>query len=261
MRDQLQQALLNASRWVRQGKDWPQWLVRVGVRSAEIYKIVHSAREDGPPWSPNLVERVIDVLFETQGVDISVFATTSRDRFDKEHALGVLAGTIAVQGFDSKSREKYRAKLAGPNAGKTKAEPKDDFGRKVVAFILNSTVLKPGSLKRTPLSNMNFAPADYLHHDARPVDVGVCAKLFLDGLRDGAVRYTFLREPEFRVQAALALSAAIDQFGDLSEGSPPSTWRDGETLDATEQLTRLRTIAGDVGIQTRLEFHRSGSGS
>jgi len=258
MREWLQSVLDRARERLRHGSDWPRYVVRVGPRAAEAWRIVYSAIEDGPPWSDDLIERVVDVLLEEQGTDISVFAMHSQDRFDSAHALGVLAGSIGVRDFDSDARTKYLNKLdQAATAGKKQAI-NDEFGRKVATFVVDINVFTPGTLKATPRGNQNFAPADELHYDARPDDVSATARALLEGLWKGEVRFTFLRASDYRVQAAIALSACVARFGDLSSRVPPPEWRDGEKLTSAEQLARLRTIAGDDGIQTRLHLSRPG---
>jgi hypothetical protein len=57
MREWLQSVLDRARERLRRGSDWPRYVVRVGPRAAEAWRIVYSAIEDGPPWSDDLIER------------------------------------------------------------------------------------------------------------------------------------------------------------------------------------------------------------
>ena len=250
---------------LRRGKDWPPYFVRVGTRFSEAVKIIYATKHDGPPWTDDLVSRVCDVVLEAQGEDISLYGALTSDRFDIAHALSVMAGTISTDDFDSDARKAWLKKLdeavaktyeQAPKKGEKKQETKDDFARKVVTFILPRSLFEAASLRHTPDSNRNFAPADELHHDARPTKAAELARVFLNAVRRGDVTYTFIRQPEYRTQAALALSWCVDRFGDLSDGNPPIAWKEGKNLSAAEQLARLRTIAGDKGIQTRLELNR-----
>ncbi len=239
------------------------YFVRIGLSFNEAWKIVHAARFDGPAWTDELVAQVRDFLLEEQGQDISVYAVDTRDRFDAEHALGVMAGTIAADEFAPRRRDDYRRKLdeaAASDRRKSKPTEKDLLStkKKVVSFILPPGLLSGCSLIRSPQANANFAPADDLHHDAKPSSVDELARRVLDGIREGEVLCTFLRPEALCTQAAIALSACIRRFGPLNASLPPKGWRDGRSLSAVEQLERLRTVAGDYGYQTRVEYNRPG---
>ncbi len=240
--------------------------VRVGRGSfSETCKIVHAAHSDGPLWPDQLVASVRDFLLEEQGQDMSIYAVDTPSPFDAAHALGVLAGTISKDEFQARKREEYLRRLhegAASNNGRKGSKPpeKDVFGAtKVVSFILPRELLGGCALISTPHANANFAPADELHHDAKPSSVDAFARRLLDGIRQGHVLCTFLKSEAFRVQAAIALSACIRRFGSLAAETPPKTWRDGESLSAAEQLERLRTIAGHYGFQSRLDYNRPGA--
>jgi hypothetical protein len=248
---------------LRRGRGWPPYLVRVGTRFNEAVRIIYDAAHDTPPWNDDLVGRVCDVVLEAQDVDISLYGAHTRDRFDVAHALAVMAGTISVDQFDFDARQSLQKKLDDAVAktyerkGK-KQEVSDDLGRKIVTFIIPRGVFDVASLQHTPENNMSFTPASELHHDARPPKADTLARVFLDALRHGTVTCTYIQRREYRVQAALALSWCIDRFGDLSNGNPPKDWADGKNLSALEQLERLRAIAGDKGIQTRIELNQPG---
>ena len=210
-----------------------------------------------PPWTEELVEKTVDLLLEDQGREISIFATTTKSRFDQGHALGVIAGSIGASAFSQSAREEYVAKLRPtPPLSKQsqKHEPKDEFGRKLVALLCETAVFLPGDLKKTPGGNQNFAPSDDFHYDATPEDVRRCARALLDGIHAGSVVCTRLLLPDYRAQAAIALSACIARFGEFTETAVPDGWRNGSALSAAEQIARLVCIAGGSGRQTDVAF-------
>jgi hypothetical protein len=261
MRGRLAQILLTASERLRRRGRWPRYVIRVAARFNDAIRIAYAARNDPGPWSDDLIGLARDVLLEEQGVDISVFGAHTADRFEPAHALAVMASSISTEDFDAEKRGQYLRKLddARPEQtgrGGKKAEVKDDFARKVVSFIIPSTLFGAGSLRLTPQGNLNFGPADSLHHDAVPESLDDLARSLLEGIKRGEVVCTFLRQPEYRTQAAVALSWCVEHFGDLSDGGKVDGWRDGATLSAEEQLERLRVIAGDRGIQSRVELNR-----
>jgi hypothetical protein len=262
MRQRLSSLLRRASEYLKNGgKGWPRYFVRVGTRYSDACQIAYAARYDEPPWTDALVQQVCEMLLEVQGTDISIYASNTRDRFEAMHALGVMAGSLSVDSFSPERRAELVRKLDSAsrrrieNPKLKKQDVSDEFGRKVVSFVFSRELLDAAEVKWTPENNLNFAPADQLHHDARPADVTKFARALLDGIRRGDVTYTFHRSPEFRTQAAIALSWCVYRFGDLA-GGPPPAWRNGETLTSVEQLARLRFVAGDQGIQSRIELSR-----
>ena len=91
MRESVARFLRRASEHLRRGGGWPRYFVRVATRFNEAVRIVYTAKSERPPWSDEAVSRVRDLLLEDQGVDVSVYAMHTRDRFDTSHALAVLA--------------------------------------------------------------------------------------------------------------------------------------------------------------------------
>lgn len=257
MRRRVALLLRRAAAQVERGRDWPMYFVRVATKYSEACKIVHTAREDGPDWTDQAVARVRDFLLEDQGVDISLFAVRTRDRFDPDHALAVIAASIATDTFDGPARQEYLDKLDKQASNpKRPKELNDQLGRKIVSFVFPRQLLGGTFVRLSPANNLNFAPADHLHHDAHPPDVDALARALLEGIRANSVLCTFLGSAEYRTQAAVALSWSVERFGDLTAKPPAHAWRDGRDLTAEEQLSRLRLVAGDRGFQSRPEFNR-----
>ncbi len=253
----LESWLIWAARRIEFGRK-PRYLVRVSTRYSAAVQIIHLA-EKGPPWSPELVSDVQEILMEKPGVDMSLYEARFPERFDVGHSLAVIASTISSQNYSEGKRLKYESKLAGAGAEpkqKKRSQLSDNFGRhKVVSLIMPWRLISGLDLAFTPEKNLDFFPANDRHYDLCVSDRQAFAGSVLSSIHNRESCYSIMDSKNYVVQAAIALSVCIERYGDLQGLEPPRRWRDGSRLDAGEQLQRLRYLSGDRGKVGRANLH------
>lgn len=228
----------------------PQYFVRVVSQFSRAIELLDRSVNTDVPSSVDLESEVCNTILEPKGTDISLFGLNSCERCDFGHALGVIAATLNSIDLSSTKISKYRASLQPPQATKGSQRPKDEFGRKVVALIFPRSLLeRHGRVVPSPEGNLNFSPADSYHFDLKTDQPEILAADIIRALQSNVAKMTFLRKPDYRTQAAIALSQCIKHYGNVEE-SLGRTWKDGRDLSASDQLLRLRTCAGDFGFQS-----------
>jgi len=228
----------------------PQYFVRVVSQFSRAVELLDRSVNTDTPSSVDLENEICSTILEPKGTDISLFGLNFCERFDAGHALGVMAATLNSIDLTPAKISKYRASLQPPQAAKPSNRPKDEFGRKVVALIFSRSLLeRHGRVVHSPEGNLNFSPADSRHFDLKTEQPESLAADIIRALQNNGAMMTFLRKPDYRTQAAIALSQCIKHYGNI-EQSTGKTWKDGRDLPASDQVLRLRACAGDFGFQS-----------
>lgn len=203
----------------------PCFFVRVCRKKTELLTIVNEACNPNNDDTSDLVDRVLTFVLDGSDGEKSVYGVVTNDPLDPGHALAVIAEGIAQESFVKKKKTRCS---------------------RCTVILPASEILSFFESVHTPQNNTNFSPADKLHHDFRPLKAMDFAVWLLAGIRIGTVKHVPLSNEKktYRLQARLAYSTCLGQFGSLSESSPPNGWRNGETLSASEQIAVLRYLAG-----------------
>ena len=182
-------------------------VLRLCRRRTEFFAIVSEAKQNTPPWAPDLVDRVVGFVLEEGNSDLSVYGTATTDPLDHDHALGVIAEGITQKEFQKNERKRTNGCTRGT--------------------LLIPTSLLPRSVRLlfTPQNNLNFFPANDLHYDLFTLNTRELASAILDGIHNEAIRCAFLSKGgSYQVQAAIAYSFCLSLFGNLNQAKPPSRW-------------------------------------
>jgi hypothetical protein len=223
---------------------WPPYFIRVARRSSEVLALIYSASQDEDAWTDEFLDRASDLLFEGDSV-VSVYAAATQDRFDVGHALAVVAATIASTEFGEKAHAKYRESIVAKAP-----DPKEPSRKLATISIPRKLAMRFCRARFTPLENQNFSPADDRHYDLSLINPRQFSRALLEGLRTNSVQHSSVRRPsDYRVQAGIASTECVRRFGSFSEPMPPlSRWRNGATISATDQRSRLLLAAGDAAM-------------
>jgi hypothetical protein len=224
----------------------PRYLVRA-CEFADSLNLVRDI-EEAKKTIEELRGLAVDCLFADQRSDLSVYSATTADCFDAAHGLGIVARLIGGRRFDAEQREKHERQIKSWVAKEKNAKRPDPVpDKRSVSFTIPTAVLEASGvvIASSPMSNLNFAPADGLHHDLSFTDAAALGAALVEGIRSGEIRWACVHKEDFRSFASSALAACIQMFGDLSSGLAPATWRAGTALSADEQVIRLRHMAGD----------------
>ena|SRR5215207_2245984 len=225
----------------------PRYFVRVCEFSVSL-NLVREVEAD--KLSPNdLRSLAIECLFGDERDGASMYSAETADSFDPGHGLALVARGIAANCFALEKRQDHEKQLRdwAAKPGSSKPPPAPLVDKRRVSFAIPATVFSEpsASARATPEANLNFAPADPHHYDIGLSDAGTVGGALVDGIRSGQIRWACIGKEDFRGVACSALAACVQRFGDLSTGNPPDSWRPGQTLTASEQLVRLRHMAGE----------------
>ncbi len=215
----------------------PLNVLRICRRRAEVLAVINEAKQGAPPWAPDLVERVIQYVLEGGNSDLSVYRTATRNPLDQDHALGVIAEGITQQDFQRNARKR------------TNGCTRETF------LIPTSFLPKNARLRSTPQNNRNFFPANNKHYDLSNYDNRKLAGVILDGIHNRAINWASLGNDDgsYRVQAAIAYSYCLSQFGNLNQANPPSRWQNGINLTSGEQIEILMHLAKVPALDSPLQ--------
>jgi len=205
----------------------PLNVLRVCRRRNEVLQIVNEATRHVPPWSPDLVERVVQYVLEYRNPEVSVYRTATTNPLDHDHALGVIAERIGQYGFRRNATKRA--------SGCTRT-----------TLLIPTTSLPIGvRLRFTPQNNLNFFPANVQHYDLSANETRELAEIILDGIHNNSIHWAFLGSDDgsYRVQAAIAYSHCLSSFGNLNVANPPPRWQDGKDLTNADQIEILTHLA------------------
>lgn len=216
-----------------QGSKRPKYLVRLCRSLGDFELIVSEAIEctDGC-WQHDLIERVIQHVLGNEASGVSTYNADTIDPFDIGHALGVIAEGINQVDFRASRGKKRKSSCTRGSL-----------------IIPVSCLPKTTRYEFTPGNNLNFYPANHRHFDLSISDAEELATVILNGIRNEAIRYTFIKnEPKsykltYHLQAVIAYSHCLQVFGNLNRSKPPSRWANGKDLTASEQLEILQHLA------------------
>lgn len=223
--------------WLRrpwQGSKRPKYLVRLCRSLGDFELIVNEVIECTDTdicWQQDLIERVIQHVLGNEVSGVSTYNADTIDPFDIGHALGVIAEGINQRDFRAGIRKRKLSCTRGS------------------LIIPVSCLPKTTQYKFTPGNNLNFYPANHRHFDLSISDAEELAIVILNGIRNQAIRYTYIRnEPKshqitYHLQAVIAYSHCLQVFGNLNHSEPPSSWADGKELTASQQLETLKHLA------------------
>lgn len=209
----------------------PENLVRLCKRRDEFQNIINEACESlGQNWEQQLIDRVIEYILGGESSGISVYRADTRDPFDYGHALGVIAEGISQEDFRASRGKKRKSHCTRGSL-----------------MIPTACLPKTTSYEFTPKNNLNFYPANDYHFDLTVSNPEELAISLLNGINQGIISWSFLGnekpyEGSYRLQAAIAYSYCLLTFGKLNPNVPPSSWTDGETITASEQIDTLRYL-------------------
>ena len=212
-------------------------VLRICRRRTEFLIIINEVKQGAPPWAPDLVEKVIQQVLEKGSSDLSVYRTATANPLDHDHALGVIAEGIIQQSF----RRNARKRASGCTRG--------------TFLIPTSSLPKNARLRSTPQNNRNFFPANNKHYDLSNYDNRKLAGVILDGIHNRAINWASLGNDDgsYRVQAAIAYSYCLSQFGNLNQANPPSRWQNGINLTSGEQIEILMHLAKVPALDSPLQ--------
>ncbi len=215
------------------GSKQPKYLVRLCRSLGDFEMIVSEASKcTDKCWQPDLIERVIRQVLGNEASGVSTYNADTIHPFDVGHALGVIAEGIS-QGDFRTSRGKKRKSACTRGS-----------------LIIPVTCLPNTThYEFTPKNNLNFYPANHRHFDLSINDAEELATIILDGIRNRAIKYTFIKnEPKtykltYHLQSVIAYSHCLQVFGNLNHSEPPSSWANGKDLTASEQIETLQYLA------------------
>lgn len=181
-------------------------------------------------WGEDQIEKIHKYILRDKVENISVYRLKVLTAFDAGHALGVIAEGITQDNFRS-----------------NKAKRESTCSRGVLLFPVDK--FKDSiRYKFTPRGNLNFYPANSYHYDLKIIDKDAFAVNLLNSLRDRSTKWVLLgndgpRQGSYTLQARIAYSNCIQQFGVLDPDSPPERWIDGVALSASEQVNTIAFLA------------------
>jgi hypothetical protein len=215
----------------------PSNVVRLCRHRTELISIVNEAKVNRPPWKDDLIDLVIQSVLEGGNSSLSVFATTTVNPFDRNHALGVVAEGITQKEF----RKSAKNRKSGCTRG--------------TLIIPLSSLTKISRLRFTPWNNLNFFPADHRHFDLSANDTRKLAVTILDGLHDGRINCSFLgnQNGSYQIQAAIAYSYCLAMFGNLVNRKTPLHWRNGKDLSGAEQIEILQYLSNTSKLENLIQ--------
>lgn len=215
----------------------PPNVVRLCRRRTELISIINEAIKSAPPWTADLIERVVEFALEGSNSDLSVYEAATTDPLDHGHALSVIAEGIAQEDFRVTAKKRKRG------------------GTRGTLSIPTTSLPTSARLRFTPENNLNFFPADDRHYDLSAHNVRELATVILNGIHNRTIWWTFLANEDgsYRLQAAVAYSYCLSVFGRLDQTDPPSGWRDGRDLSRAEQIEILRHLANTAAIDSPME--------
>ena len=215
----------------------PKNFVRLCKRRSEFESIVNEALNfSGKNWEKQLIKRVIDYIVGEKHTGVSVYRAETLDPFDHGHALAVVAEGISQRNFRSTSKRRKNGCTRG-------------------SLIIPITCLPVTTdYKSTPENNLNFFPANNYHFDLTITHPEEFAKAILNGIHQREIAWSFLgnEKPKgsYRLQAAIAYSYCLENFGKLDPKNPPYNWKDGEEVTVAEQIDTLKHLAGTQEISS-----------
>ena len=209
-------------------------LVQLCRRSQELRSIINEALQGHSPWPSDLIERVEEFVLEKGNRELSVYEVATIDPLDHGHALGVIAEGISQDDFHTNAKKRKRGSTRG-----TLLLPEASLPRNV-------------HLQFTPENNLNFFPANDRHYDLCVPDAQELAEAILDGIHKGKVGWTFLANQDgtYRLQAAVAYSHCLAEFGKLDHTNPPSEWGSGTSLSSSEQIEILKHLTDTSAVDS-----------
>jgi len=215
----------------------PLNVLRICRRRTEVLAIIVEAKQGSPPWAPDLVERVIQYVLEGGNSDLSVYRTATTNPLDQDHALGLIAEGITQKDFQRNSRKRTNGCSRG------------------TFLIPTLSLLKNAHHLFTPQNNRNFFPANSHHYELCNYDSQKLAGVILDGIHNRAINWASLGNDDgsYRVQAAIAYSYCLSQFGNLNQANPPSRWQSGINLTSGEQNEILMHLAKVPALDSPLQ--------
>lgn len=207
-----------------QGSKRPEYLVRL-CRSLGDFELIVSEVIGCTDicWQQDLIERVIQHVLGNKVSGVSTYNADTIDPFDIGHALGVIAEGINQRDFSASRGNKRKSSCTRGSL-----------------IIPVSCLPKTTQYKFTPENNLNFYPANHRHFDLSISDAEELATVILNGIRNQAIRYTFIKnepksnKPTYHLQAVIAYSHCLQIFGNLNHSEAPSSWADGKELTASQ---------------------------
>lgn len=218
----------------------PENLVRLCRNRNEFINIINEATcHPNQSWDQELVNSVIQYVLEDADSDISVYSSDTLDPLDRGHALAVVA--------EGMPRKEFRSSNKG-----SKRKPSCTRGSLIIP---TSYLPKTTYYDFTPEKNLDFYPANQHHFDLTVNNVEELAIALLDGIKQGIIAWSILGNDgkflgSYRLQAAIAYSHCLQTFGKLSPSVPPSDWKDGKTITASEQINTLKYLAQTVTVDS-----------
>lgn len=214
----------------------PPHLVRLCRRRTEFISIINEATKNPlpSPWPEDLINRVVEYIFQGKEEDLSVYATKTTDPLDQGHALSVIAESITQKEFRATARQRKRGCTRG------------------TLIIPTASLPKRVSFQLTPENNLNFFPADYHHYDLSTPNIRELAVAILDSIHARTSHWTLLDNDDgsYRLQAAIAYSYCLSVFGKLDQDIPPPEWREGNELSSREQIEILKYLVDTSAIDS-----------
>ena len=210
---------------------YPNNLVRLCKSRAEFINIINEAiNSSDRNWDKQLVDRVICQILDGESSGVSVYRVDTLDPLDHGHALAVMAEGMSQNNFRSNQRKRRSSCTRG-------------------SLIIPTDCL-PSTTKFefTPKNNLNFHPANSHHFDLTIDDIEEFAVFLLNGISRRTIAWSLLGnekpfEGSYRLQASIAYSYCPQTFGKLDPSSPPTSWLDGSTITASEQIDTLKYLA------------------
>ena len=108
--------------------------------------------------------------------------------------------------------------------------------------------------KYTPSGNRDFYPANTFHYDLEILDKNAFGIDLLNALRNRSAKWSLLGEDgkfvgRYTLQARVAYSHCVQQFGYLDPAAPPLGWKGGKSLDAREQVNTIDFLTQSIEIE------------
>lgn len=215
----------------------PVNLVRLCRSRTEFIAIVNEAiQSSNQDWDSELIQRVINHIFENKNSDISVYSSSTLDPFDKGHSFAVISEGISQENFRASKGKKRKLHCSR--------------GSLIIPISLLS---QTASYSFTPHNNRDFYPANNYHFDLVIHDLEQLAIALLDGINKKVITYSLLGndgkfQGSYKLQAVIAYSHCLQTFGKLNDQHPPSAWQNGKTITASEQIETLKHLAETSSI-------------
>ncbi|AFY60410.1 hypothetical protein [Synechococcus sp. PCC 6312] len=216
----------------KSGENHPENLIRLCRNRVDFITIINETINcSNQNWNNELINRVIQCVFDGVDSGISVYSSDTLDPLDYGHAFAVMAEGISQQNFRSDRGSKRKSHCTRGSL-----------------IIPTSYLPTTTNFKSTPENNLDFSPADQYHFDLTIHDFEELAITLLNGIQQRIIKWSFMGNEgkfigSYRIQAAIAYSHCLQKFGKLNPDIPPSDWINGKTITASEQINTLMHLA------------------